>query len=296
MNVPQCRTCGAKNVKPLGQLPDSQLFAGRHIESPLAGGDLWRCSKCGFVFRDPLLADDTYENLYRAGDLGVWDSDVPREDFRLIRHLLGAFDGHKLKVLDFGCYTGQLLVSLCKSFELFGIEPNERAARAAADRGVNIVAGTPAGSASPDAYYDIILACDVIEHVPNPLALLRQLRTQLKPCGLLLVSTGNCDAWLWRLTRAKFWYCQFPEHISFIGESWIQAMLRPAGLELRSFTRFNYRGGDISALRILAAILFWLSPSTYRTLRSALSKPGSGSITPGSGATKDHMLCVFRPM
>jgi SAM-dependent methyltransferase len=278
----------------IGRLPDSHSFAGRLIDSPLAGGSLWRCSKCGFVFRSPLLSAETYNHLYRTGDLDLWDSEVEREDFRLIRQLLEVFDGQKLKVLDFGCYTGQLLTSLCKSFELFGTEPNSRAARVAADRGIKMVSGTIKDLIRPNDEYDVIVACDVIEHVPNPFDLLKQLRSQLKPNGMLVVSTGNCEAWLWRVTGARFWYCQFPEHISFIGSHWLRTMPLLAGLELQNVEHFNHRGRGISLLRILAAALFWLSPSCYRALRRTFFKPQVQIATPGNGATRDHLLCVFR--
>jgi SAM-dependent methyltransferase len=235
-----------------------------------------------------------YEKLYRTGNLDLWDSESQREDFRLIRQLLSKFDGQRLKVLDFGCYTGQLLTSLSKSFELFGIEPNSMAAHVAAERGVKMVAAMIEAQTQSEQAYDVIIACDVIEHIPNPLELLRQLRSRLRPGGIAVVSTGDCDSWLWRITRAKFWYCHFPEHISFISPRWLRVMSSRAAFELLRVDRFNHRGGSPDLIRLSAALLFWCSRPVYQTIRRMMLGSGAQLSTPGNGATKDHILCVLR--
>jgi len=131
------------------------------------GGGLWHCADCDFVFRHPLLGDDVYERLYRAGGLGVWDSEQRREDFQLIQRYLRRWDGLAKDVVDIGCYTGHLLALLPKSFRLFGVEPNLEASTVAATRGVTVIAATVDDFALASAHYDLIMACDVIEHVPD---------------------------------------------------------------------------------------------------------------------------------
>jgi len=292
MTAPSCRTCGAAECRRVGKLPDAQWFAGKPIES-LAGGDLWRCLSCRFLFRSPLLGEETYNILYRNGGLDVWDVEANREDFRLIREMLEPFEGRELKVLDFGCYTGQLLVSLASSFRKFGIEPNRQAASIAAERGIHVVGATLDEIAGPDDKYDVILCCDVVEHVANPLELMTRLRTKLNKGGLLIVSTGNSDALLWRLTGSRFWYCQYPEHISFVGTRWIQRLQRQAGFEIQSVKQFNYRGGTIHPGRAAAALLFRMSPTIYRSLLKSFGGVKHSDGIPGNGATMDHILCQF---
>jgi SAM-dependent methyltransferase len=294
MTAPSCRTCGASACRWVGRLPDAQWFAGKPTENCLPGGDLWRCLNCRFLFRSPLLADGTYESLYRNGGLDVWDVEADREDFRLIKEMLEPFDGQELKVLDFGCYTGQLLLSLASSFQKFGIEPNRQAASIAGSRGIQVVAATADEIAGPGDKYDVILCCDVIEHIVNPLELITRLRSQLKEGGTLIVSTGNSDALLWRLTGSRFWYCQYPEHISFVGPRWIHRLQRQAGFEIQSIKRFNYRGGSIHPGRAIAALLYRLSPSIYRWLRNSCYSGKQSDGIPGNGATTDHMLCRFK--
>ncbi len=249
---------------------------------------------CGFLFRSPLLSDDTYDMLYREGGLDVWDVEAHREDFRLIREMLDPLDGQKLKVLDFGCYTGQLLVSLPKSFLKFGVEPNRQAAAIAADRGIRVMAANMDNSDACEDGFDVILCCDVIEHVANPLKLIQRFRSQLKRDGLLIISTGNSDTSLWRLTGSRFWYCQFPEHISFVGTRWLHRIQWQTGFEIQCVTRFNYRGGRVDLSRVIAALLYWISPPIYGALCSALGKRNHAIAVPGNGATMDHILCRLR--
>jgi SAM-dependent methyltransferase len=234
-----------------------------------------------------------YERLYRTGGLDLWDSEHHREDIRLIRQQLAPFEGDRLEVVDIGCYTGQLLSSLPRSFRLYGVEPNIGASRVAATRGISVLATTVDDFALMGEKYDVIMACDVIEHVPDPLTLLRQLGGRLKGAGRLIITTGNSNAWLWRIMGANYWYCRFPEHISFVGTEWVQIMPARAGLKLIELELFNYRGGSINLPRILAAFLHKISPKTYRALRDSRTDADVTNNPPGNGATRDHMLCVF---
>jgi SAM-dependent methyltransferase len=293
MNAPGCRTCGAAGTKLLGALPNGRVFAGQRLAEELPGGNLWRCPECGFVFRHPLLSSDVYVDMYKNGSLGLWDSEQWREDFRLVRGQIMLLGNVSLDVVDIGCYTGQLLASLPRSFRTFGVEPSKEAARIATTNGVTIVADSLSEFGFADASYDVITACDVIEHLPNPLEFLCELRRKLKPGGRIVITTGNCDAWLWRLLGSNYWYCRFPEHISFIGSEWVGKMTTRAELRLLRTISFNYRGGGTKLSRVLATFVSRLSPDLYATLRGRKSDTNDGAVPPGIGAIRDHMLCVF---
>jgi SAM-dependent methyltransferase len=202
-----------------------------------------------------------------------------------------------LDVLDVGCYTGQLLSSLPNHHRLHGIEPNKAAAARAATRGIKVIADRFEALADRDQNFDVITACDVIEHVMDPLAFLRQLRARLNPGGLLMLTTGNCDAWLWRMFGSRFWYCYFPDHISFIGNRWLEVMPARAGLKLLQSVPFNYgaRGFSGAALRsLLGAGLYACSPQLLRWVRRSVGGARlDGSPPPGSGASRDHIFCVM---
>jgi SAM-dependent methyltransferase len=215
-------------------------------------------------------------------------------DFDLIRGYLSKYLlGHK-SILDVGCYTGQFLSSLPGIHARYGVEPNVEAAKIAASREIDIVAKTVDEFASTSGIYDVIVACDVIEHVEHPLQFLQQLAPHLSPSGYLFVTTGNYDSWLWRLTGANFWYCYFPEHISFIGPRWVRHVQDKLGLNIVELRRFNYMGRGFNLKQMLAALLFAWNRPLFHFNRSLRGRTPHSDEPPGCGAMADHMLCIFQ--
>lgn len=298
MYKPTCRCCGSLLTESMGSLPDVHEFAGRVHTLPIAGGSLNRCRACSFVFRHPILTADQYVELYRHGSASIWNGDGSRRDFAAVRSYLES-TAIGPNVLDVGCYTGNLLKTLPARYRPYGIEPNVSAASIATQRGITIVASDVDQLKPSDGVFDAIIACDVVEHVTNPLQFLRQLRDRLNVGGKLIITTGNSDAWMWKMTKSKFWYCYFPEHISFLGRQWFTDNSHVANLKVEALMAFNYRFEQLnlfSAKVLSAALLYAAFPNLYRHGVSKVK--GGESIQfspPGCGATKDHLLCVMSP-
>jgi SAM-dependent methyltransferase len=292
-DTPVCRTCRCGSVRKVGRLPNTWRFAGKPQPQALPGGHLYRCPQCALAFRHPLLGPNEYERLYREGASDLWDGESgQRRDFDLVRGYITGLSGEP-DVLDIGCYTGQLLSSLPRQARLYGVEPNAAAAARATARGIQIVAADFEHLGQLDRSFDIITACDVIEHVPDPLQFLKALRSRLKPGGSVLLTTGNCDAWLWRLLGSSYWYCYFPEHISFIGTRWLSLMPPEAGLrKVRSVAFGNgFRLTSAASLRsLVGACLYACAPEHYRRLRGGRT---NSDPPPGSAATRDHVFCAL---
>jgi SAM-dependent methyltransferase len=296
-----CRTCGSLDTLPIGRLPDVAEFAGTRLERPLAGGCLQRCGACGFLFRTPIFDDDAYLSLYAQGSPEVWEPRDDREDFRLIRSRVG---DAPLDVLDVGCYTGHLLATLPKPCRLYGVEPNAAAAAIAESRGVRVIAGHWHQLASAGQRFDLITACDVIEHFGNPLAFLQGLASLLREDGRLIITTGNAEAWLWRLLKARFWYCQYAEHISFIGPGWLARMGGRASLQVTELQSFSHSRLPPPVRRIKTLLRTVRAFSTGTSLprrrhaaADAADAANAADADPGplgAGLTKDHILCVLR--
>jgi SAM-dependent methyltransferase len=240
------------------------------------------------------MSEDTYSALYSNGNLNVWDVEQRRVDFELVRNHLDTYQRGYESVVDIGCYTGQFLSSLPGRVARYGVEPNLGAAKIAASREITILARTIDEFASTTGFFDIIVACDVIEHVANPLQFLQQLSLRLKPSGHLFVTTGNYDSWLWKLTGAKYWYCYFSEHISFIGPRWIRRVQGKLGLKICGVVRFNYLGRGFRLKQMIAALLFAWNRQLFRLIRSRGAMIDGTDVPPGCGATRDHMLCIFQ--
>lgn len=86
-----------------------------------------------------------------------------------------------LSVLDVGCGDGQVLSQLSdRGFgpELVGVEVSETAAQMARDHAeiTTVVTFDGARLPFPDSSFSLAIATHVVEHVPNPLALLQEMR------------------------------------------------------------------------------------------------------------------------
>jgi SAM-dependent methyltransferase len=101
------------------------------------------------------------------------------------------------RLLDAGCGTGRNLVEFGVLGPARGIDPSEQAVAFCRKRGLDHVSRArieelPFEAAS----FDLLLACDVIEHVPDDARALAELRRVAAP-GARLLLTVPAYAWLW---------------------------------------------------------------------------------------------------
>ena len=144
------------------------------------------------------------------------------------------------RVLDFGCYSGGLLALLDSVYERYGVEVN-RAAAAVAAESAHAQIWSRADDIPRDMRFDVVVAADVIEHMANPLDTMSTLMTLLTHDGILIVTTGDADNFLWNRFGANWWYCFYPEHVAFVSRAWVELALCRQGWEILHCERFRYR-------------------------------------------------------
>lgn len=98
-------------------------------------------------------------------------------------------------ILEIGCAEGTFGAAIKRraDAEVWGIEFNpEVAERATASIDRVLVGDVDEQSAAvPDAYFDVIICNDVLEHLRNPGDTLAKLRHKLKPGGVVVASIPN---------------------------------------------------------------------------------------------------------
>lgn len=103
------------------------------------------------------------------------------------------------RILEIGCGAGRLGEALKKrqQAEVIGVELNAEAARRAAGRLDQVVLGNIETDEFrfTDGSFDTVICADVLEHLRNPLALLKRVRSWLSPSGVLVVSLPNVRNW-----------------------------------------------------------------------------------------------------
>jgi SAM-dependent methyltransferase len=119
---------------------------------------------------------------------------ISRLDPRLERITRIVSDARPATTLDVGCGGGLLLGRLADLglIGLHGIDVHD----APSDprwsyRSGDVTTGLP----YPDASFACVVAGEILEHVPDPDFLLREVRRVLEPGGLLVLSTPNVVSW-----------------------------------------------------------------------------------------------------
>jgi SAM-dependent methyltransferase len=108
------------------------------------------------------------------------------------------------------------------------VEINAQAARYCREqRGLNVIAGALDAQTYPANSFDVILMGDVIEHLRDPLDLMRVVQSILKPGGAVIISTPNITGWAGRLLQIKP-----EEHLYYFAPATMERLLRKAGLDV----------------------------------------------------------------
>ncbi|HTR80427.1 MAG TPA: class I SAM-dependent methyltransferase [Bacteroidota bacterium] len=154
--------------------------------------DLAECNGCGVVYFDPMPSSAQLAAFYSAS---YYDFDRGREEGK------GMAFAQRLKrwktngrFIDVGCATGFFLNGIKNNsqWEVYGTDFGESAVRYAHDvLHLNVVQGDLADARFPDAYFDYVHVNNVLEHVLDPLSLLKECRRIIKPDGVFFLSVPN---------------------------------------------------------------------------------------------------------
>jgi len=296
----KCPSCAGSDLRTIGQLPVISVFAGQDAGGTLPASSLFGCRACGLLFRYPVLSRSQYDALYGKVQPTTWPDQPGRIDWALIVEYVGRNSAAGASILDFGCHTGGLLRRLGSRYSLYGVEVNETAAQIAREKtGAEIVEGLEALPRGKQ--FDFVTAVDVVEHFSDPGRVIACLLEAVKPGGMLIVTTGDADAWLWRIAGSRWWYCYYTEHLAFVSEGWMRDWLKRDAIRAHVAEAHRFRHLHLSPLRyVRQACLFaayLASPRAYtwamRHLKRILRRQGDVD-PPGTGLTKDHVFLAIR--
>jgi SAM-dependent methyltransferase len=137
------------------------------------------------------------------------------------------------RILDAGCGSGRTLEELVDYGTVAGLELNPDAAEVARGRGCGEVhVGSLEELPLPSDNFDLITCLDVIEHVPDDGAALRELRRVSKPGGWLLTTVPAYQA-LWSYHDVA------NHHYRRYERTTLHAAATDAGWRLERMTSFN---------------------------------------------------------
>ena len=209
----------------------------------LPEGPLRRCEECGQLLSR--IGEHAYWQSMQQFDQREFNLPSPREverRFRIARRRLSTISAllrqppAAIRVLDVGCSRGSFLAAGTRlGYRMQGVEPAENIAAAARADGLKVHTGLLADVGFPAASFDAVTLFEVIEHLKEPLALLRECRRVLKPGGLLVLSTGNTASWTVAAMRERWDYFHIAKdggHISFYNPRSIALLAARSGFQV----------------------------------------------------------------
>jgi SAM-dependent methyltransferase len=219
--VSRCPACEAPAASA------TELFAYSTQSTPC---HVVQCA-CGLVFKRQIATHDAlsnhYDTDYQHFVPAAWSANAASAfttKLERCRRQLPRARRVNPRFVDIGCGGGQLVEFAGRlGFRAEGVDPFLPGELQSA----TLRRGGP--TELPAGVYDIATSIDVLEHVTEPLELLRGIRRALRDDGVALLSTPYGDSLARRFYRHQWVHLALDEHLTFWTRASLSSALRRAG-------------------------------------------------------------------
>jgi 2-polyprenyl-3-methyl-5-hydroxy-6-metoxy-1,4-benzoquinol methylase len=266
-----CPVCSKIKNYPIHQLEKAQ------------NGCLLRCQICDLIFFAPQPTSEQLQEFYGSAEYRQSYTNSPMGDFNFSQNRYSELQTLLIKYakksnqvfqnqppkqwLDVGCGTGGLLqIAALNDWVVTGTEMTVTAAQEANSKlGSRVWVGDISTLEMPENTYDLITSYHVIEHLLEPVQMLRRLYTLSKSGGIVFIETPNIGSLGARIRGSKWSQIKPPEHIAYFQPASLKYALRQAGF--KKFVVFTSTPQIIesaekwpSIIKSLALSLYGISP------------------------------------
>jgi SAM-dependent methyltransferase len=159
---------------------------------------LVKCNSCGLVRSDPAADPERIAQIYRESSFDYLEEvESLRATYGRYLRALGRYGAGRGSLLEIGCGNGFFLEEALRQgyVEVLGVEPSAKAV-ALADPAIRprIRVGVLRPGLFAAETFDVICLFQVLDHLPNPAAVLETCLQILKPNGLVLCLNHNVEA------------------------------------------------------------------------------------------------------
>jgi len=277
-SISACPLCGGTGSRPF----DQRVWRGFTVTNRI-------CSACGFVFQTPRMTEAELQEFYAAEyrrfyqgkeEPAAKDVAVQAQRARSLLDFIRPYMASTAPAnedtlfLDIGCSAGKLMECFAHalSWRVVGVEPGDAYRQEDQHSGLDVYASLEGLKQSGQYPCDLVSLIHVLEHLPNPVPYLVQLRQELlKPNGWLLLEVPNLYAH----------DCFEVAHLSSFSIHTMVQTLKQAGFE-------------IVALRQHGAPRSRLLPLYITVLARPLPKPFPLAVVPERGVERKRRIGMLR--
>jgi SAM-dependent methyltransferase len=260
---------------------------------------MYRCNQCKTAFVSPMPSNEmltAFYSNYHSG--GVNDGNYEQESkmrshhLEQLRRVKVALGRSPRNLLDIGCGKGFFLETCAsEAISCKGLEISDQAADfARTNLGLDVLCGDIHGAKSQLPTFDAITMWGVIEHLANPVAVLKDAQEILAPGGLLFITTGLGNDWLDRLLPGVNQWYDPPQHLFVFSADGMRTSFERAGLEL-VFLDQNY---DRTKVRSLARFARNAVTGTMLRLAAEVGRLDSGRFAMTRFPMANYLFAVAR--
>ncbi len=219
-----------------------------------------RCRRCNLLYRNPRPTVSDVHGAYAAERMSLeWEERVgDRRTYQFCR-FLDSFPERPGRLLDIGCGYGFFLkMAQERGWEAVGIDLDPKGiAYAKGHLEVNAILGDIRDVHLPHSSFDLVTLWNVVECVPDPLELVRNIRPLLREGGTVYIRTQN-EAWQllsfrltsllprlgWNSVFEKRPFPTFVFHVSSFSRSTLRLLLEQSELVPLSIKNSHPTQGD----------------------------------------------------
>lgn len=217
---------------------------------------LVRCEACQLKFVNPRPTPaalgahypDNYHCYRGVEDHPRWMQPFARMELRQqaagrlksIEQVLGPLRAD-MQIVDVGCGRNALLqlIAETRGARGLGIEMKREIAAYVRDQlGLPVIEGTLLDAGLESGRFDLAVMLEYLEHEPDPLRVLSEVRRVLKPGGHVAIEIPDPEGAPARWFGSRWVNLDLPRHLVFFDRSTLQRALSETGFELVSHHRF----------------------------------------------------------
>lgn len=240
------------------------------------------CKKCGLIWTDPRPDGSDIKKFYLRDYRKEYKGSYVPKPKHIYRHIneavrrfgqLNAFLNRNDRILDIGSGTGVFVYMLRRiGIDASGLEPNERYAAFSTNELDIPVKNAFIQEVESNEAYNVITLHHVLEHMENPLSILKKIRMLLEEGGLLIMEVPNAEN-TYQDPHNRY----HKAHLYTFNPKTIATLGRKSGFKLLKM-QVEPQNGNIFLVLKKAAFSFpstYEIPGNYHRIRSLLKRHSS---------------------